>query len=210
MKTKLTQFTGMGVFLAVIFLAGIAFAQDGPVYKDLEQGRGQSKDVGKYWTADRMSNAIPMPVGTVASPKSAEPIEIELYPDAVPGYAPGLDPRSKASQQDASEPFEISLDEMYNLTQGVVQPQTSPPFVPPGFPTDYNNYAPFQRFTWDYPYTQYPVSTVGKLFFTQNGKNYVCSASVINKSTLATAGHCVHAGNNKTTGWSTNVLFCPS
>ena len=51
---------------------------------------------------------------------------------------------------------------------------------------------------------------MGKLFFTQNGKNYVCSASVINKSTLATAGHCVHAGNNLQTGWSTNVLFCPS
>jgi hypothetical protein len=27
---------------------------------------------------------------------------------------------------------------------------------------------------------------------------------------LATAGHCVHAGNNSTSGWSTNVLFCPS
>jgi V8-like Glu-specific endopeptidase len=152
-----------------------------------------------------------MPVGTVASPQSAEPVEIELSPDAIPGYAPGWVPGSRAAQPDSSLQFDISLnDPMHDLIRGWVQPQTSPPFVPPGFPTDYNNYAPFQRFTWDYPYTQYPVSTVGKLFFTQNQKNYVCSASVINKSTLATAGHCVHAGNNSLSGWSTNVLFCPS
>ena len=32
----------------------------------------------------------------------------------------------------------------------------------------------------------------------------------IGRSTLATAGHCVHAGNNSPAGWSTNLLFCPS
>jgi len=51
---------------------------------------------------------------------------------------------------------------------------------------------------------------VGKLFFTQGGQNFVCSASAINRNTLATAGHCVHSGNNSQAGFSTNVLFCPS
>jgi V8-like Glu-specific endopeptidase len=51
---------------------------------------------------------------------------------------------------------------------------------------------------------------VGKLFFTQRGQNFVCSASVIHRSTLATTGHCVHDGSNGAAGWSTNVLFCPS
>jgi len=44
-------------------------------------------------------------------------------------------------------------------------------------------------------------STAGKLFFTDNGLNYVCSASTINnnyKNLIITAGHCVHssAGGN--------------
>jgi V8-like Glu-specific endopeptidase len=89
-------------------------------------------------------------------------------------------------------------------------PQTFPPFSAPSSPTDFANFAPFQRFTWPGDLRLYPVSTVGKLFFTQTGKNFVCSASVINRSTLATAGHCVHAGNNLQSGFSTNVLFCPS
>jgi V8-like Glu-specific endopeptidase len=88
--------------------------------------------------------------------------------------------------------------------------QTAPPFSPPGSPTDFANYAPFQRFTWSGSLTLYPVSTVGKLFFTQNGQNFVCSASVIGRSTLATAGHCAHAGSGGAAGWSTNRLFCPS
>src|SRR5262245_18817289 len=40
-------------------------------------------------------------------------------------------------------------------------------------------------------------STAGKLFFTDNGLNYVCSASTINnnyKNLIITAGHCVHSG----------------
>jgi len=89
-------------------------------------------------------------------------------------------------------------------------PRTTPPFSPPGFPTDFANYAPFQRFTYGGTLTRFPISTVGKLFFTQLGQNFVCSASVINRNTLATAGHCAHAGNNSNTGFSTNLLFCPS
>ena len=33
--------------------------------------------------------------------------------------------------------------------------------------------APFTRFEVPFPYTQYPFVTIGKVFFTQNGKNYV-------------------------------------
>ncbi|HZX01306.1 hypothetical protein [Kribbella sp.] len=54
-------------------------------------------------------------------------------------------------------------------------------------------------------------STAGKLFFTDNGLNYVCSASTINnsyKNLIITAGHCVHSGQGG--GWHSNIVFAPA
>ena len=57
---------------------------------------------------------------------------------------------------------------------------------------------------------QSPVSRIGKVFFTQGGQNYVCSANSVqsgNQSTVATAGHCTH---DLATGWATNFVFVPA
>ncbi|MER7246488.1 hypothetical protein [Kribbella sp. NPDC000426] len=54
-------------------------------------------------------------------------------------------------------------------------------------------------------------STAGKLFFTDNGLNYVCSASTINnsyKNLIITAGHCVHSGAGG--AWHSNIVFAPA
>ena len=59
-------------------------------------------------------------------------------------------------------------------------------------------------------YTKYPYITVGKLFFKQNGRNYVGSAASIGNYAIFTAGHCVHTGNGSSNGWSTNVVFVPA
>ncbi|UUZ47306.1 S1 family peptidase [Massilia sp. B-10] len=40
----------------------------------------------------------------------------------------------------------------------------------------------------------YPYVTVGKLFFSIGGSPFVCSASVIQRRVVVTAGHCVHSG----------------
>ena len=37
--------------------------------------------------------------------------------------------------------------------------------------------SPFTQWEYNAMYRNYPVSTIGKLFFTQNGGNYVCSAA---------------------------------
>jgi V8-like Glu-specific endopeptidase len=58
-------------------------------------------------------------------------------------------------------------------------------------------------------YSSYPYSAVGKLFFNQSGGSYVCSAAFVKGHGIWTAGHCVHAGNNSSAGWSTNVVFVP-
>ena len=60
------------------------------------------------------------------------------------------------------------------------------------------------------PYTSYPTSTNGKVFFTEGGLNYVCSGTALlsgNKSVVWTAGHCVHDGASN---FHTNWAFVPA
>lgn len=57
-----------------------------------------------------------------------------------------------------------------------------------------------------------PAITTGKIFFTRYGKKYVCSGSVVtaaNRSTVWTAGHCLHEGNNSSGGWNSYTAFRP-
>jgi V8-like Glu-specific endopeptidase len=55
----------------------------------------------------------------------------------------------------------------------------------------------------------YPVSTVGKLFFTSGaGQDLVCSGTAVvssNQSVVDTAGHCIYWRGD----WVRNVIFCP-
>ena len=55
-----------------------------------------------------------------------------------------------------------------------------------------------------------PVDHIGKVFFTLAGTNYVCSGNAViseNKSTVATAGHCLNEGPG---AFATNFIFVPS
>jgi hypothetical protein len=53
----------------------------------------------------------------------------------------------------------------------------------------------------------YPNTIVGQLFFTEPSGNFVCSASVIRLSVIATAGHCVSGGHSD---FFKNWLFIPA
>lgn len=60
------------------------------------------------------------------------------------------------------------------------------------------------------PYTTAPTRTNGKVFFSDGGLNYVCSGTALlsgNRSTVWTAGHCVHDGEG---GFHTNWAFVPA
>ena len=52
---------------------------------------------------------------------------------------------------------------------------------------------------------EYPYTTCGRLFFTQDDVPSSASASVVGRNLLLTAGHCVFYGK-----WSKNVMFRPS
>ncbi len=57
--------------------------------------------------------------------------------------------------------------------------------------------------------TSYPLSTVGKVFFSNEaGQDFVCSGTAVkslNQSVVDTAGHCLYLYGN----WVKNVIFCP-
>jgi hypothetical protein len=60
------------------------------------------------------------------------------------------------------------------------------------------------------PYTSQPTSTNGKVFFSDGGTPFVCSGTAVlsgNRSTVWTAGHCVHDGGS---GFHTNWTFVPA
>lgn len=55
-----------------------------------------------------------------------------------------------------------------------------------------------------------PVNHIGKVFFTMGKYDYVCSGNAVtsaNKSTVATAGHCIHEGPGD---FVTNFVFAPA
>ena len=59
------------------------------------------------------------------------------------------------------------------------------------------------------PTTSYPARAVVLVTYNQNGSSYRCSGNLINANTVLTAGHCVHAGNGLSSGWSSNVVVYP-
>ena len=52
----------------------------------------------------------------------------------------------------------------------------------------------------------WPYRAVGKLFFTDDGSNFVCSASVMSKRVVVTAGHCVFSDGD----FVSNIMFAPA
>ncbi|WP_309080609.1 trypsin-like serine protease [Zhihengliuella sp.] len=55
-----------------------------------------------------------------------------------------------------------------------------------------------------------PVPHIGKVFFTMNGSDYVCSGNAVasaNESTVATAGHCLHDGPGS---FASRFVFVPA
>lgn len=171
---------------------GLAF---GPEYQKPE-------DVLAYWTPERLATAEPMPTPTVIiQPWEAQPMiepdtdELTDYgvPAVVNGHPPGGGEYVEKVQ---------TFPEAQDLS---AEPQAFG--SPPTNPLDYSKYGKFQRWTMHGKYITWPRSLHGKLFFSLNGGNWVCSATAANRSTIITAGHCVSDGTDT---WATNLLFCPS
>jgi V8-like Glu-specific endopeptidase len=187
-----------------------AQSQDGPVSEEIAgeaQAAVEAQATENYWRPDNMANAEPMPMPTVTVDSRSlafPPAGDESGEPAALGYAPGC--RPDASNCD-NAPRTLFSQDAFSSERGAYGDQMQPmDGTKPTNPRD-GPYGPFQRWREADPITAYPKSTIGKLFFTLSGRDRVCSASVIGRSTLITAGHCNSDGAQN---FATNRLFCPS
>jgi hypothetical protein len=145
-----------------------------------------------YWTADRMAAAVAVDLGLTGAP-------------AAPAVAPK--PSGPAGGGGGSLPGQ------QRASLSAISDQAWAAAITPS-PTDGSYPGPNTTFEYGPRFRTYPVSTIGKLFFTEPGVgDFVCSAAVTTGSAsinniIWTAGHCVANGGHQQ--FYTNWLFCPS
>ena len=158
----------------------------GPVTHEATES---AQAVMEYWTPERMAAAIPLDVPGVVDkglPRPAAP----LPGDARPGFTLGWDPKSGLEPPDPLTRYELDDEQWASFAahlDGQARANAPDAFgSPPAHPVDYPGYGKFARWTWYGNYLTWPTSTIGKLFFTKPGVgNFVCSATVIGRSTIA-------------------------
>jgi len=198
MKSKLFRYTSL--FIGILMIAGLFFgamtskaAANTQVQADSTELVSASQSPGwkaatRPWTKAEMLAAKPYPLADPGKERS-----VTTSPEA-PDGAPGAIPSSLPMDAPAQPVVETGMDV----------------FSSPS-PLGYSYPGPFTRYGNFSSYTRYPYVTVGKLFFTRYGLNYVCSASSIGNYAIWTAGHCLHEGNADVPGgWSYNVVFIPA
>jgi len=187
---------GFGPRAALVLLAAAMATSQANAQNALEPPRAGTSpvvnkaevaDIASYWTPERLSSAQPMDLIPVDSNVAPSPTR---EPEKGPaGFVEGQPPIAKLPA-DASEQLLQALGEQA-------------PLLAPGF----NYVYPFSTYA-DADYNMYPDQTIGRLFFTLDGVNYSCSASVIRPHTLVTARHCVYNYGNG--HWATNEVFYPA
>jgi len=170
------------------------------------QGMGGDQPPGDETLGNVESQTLEMQAGADAE---VELLSREEMMEAEPCDVIEIDDADDAALDEAS--FEVAEDpEGGKIVEGGM-PDESPlaDADPQATSGGYNYPPPFTRYEVFTPYTQYPYRTIGKLFFRRGGRSYVCSAASIGNNAIYTAGHCLHAGNNSSSGWATNVVFVP-
>jgi V8-like Glu-specific endopeptidase len=174
-----------------------AGAADRPALTLDNRGAHLRGAAARYWTAERLTRARPttpavsaLPLASVAAPQAAgTPAAWAARGPSVP-VAPDMtnriyDPADAVVDDDADvEPANSGTLEAHFTSSRIIGAQI---------------------------HTKFPYSTVGQLFFTQPGiGDFVCSAAVIARRVVVTAGHCVHRGSGGQSGFHTNFQFVPA
>ena len=124
-----------------------------------------------------------------APPVTISEHPVETSPNAVVKHWTG------ASMRDATD-ADLLISQASDLTQGSSDTSLGKAAQQQGQPPRDGNLS-------------YPLSTVGKVFFTNAaGQNLVCSGTAVaslNQSVVDTAGHCLYLYGD----WVQNVIFCP-
>ncbi|WP_438853728.1 trypsin-like serine peptidase [Agromyces sp. M3QZ16-3] len=153
-----------------------------------------------------LAGAALVACGLLAAPTAAS-----AAPPAVP---PGVDQRAVPAAERAAAAGYWTAERMRSATPAEAllagkSASTPAADVAAGAPVTYGKPAPTPEVT-PMAASESPVPNIGKVFFTLNGRNYVCSGNSVssaNGSVVATAAHCVHGGKGK---YATNWTFVPA
>ena len=209
MKIQRRAARGAAAALAILAYGGAgpkaALAADGAVLT--APANRADAALRAYWTPERLASAQPLDVVTANTFESGDAVAPPMGPtDVVPGAPP-------------SAPYDDSLAEQLYLPSGRDELRTAAvgsigqrypytidrlyPCRGSGCPTSSNSYSNVWAF--------YPYQIVGKLYFDigtpKNPQPKLCSASVIRRSVIGTAGHCVSDGKGH---FYSKWLFVPA
>ena len=162
----------------------------------------EAQAVLDYWTAERMREAIPYPMPTLSAETK---LPCQTAPPAGP---PVVIPGGFGALGEKSDQEAVLLEETEGLEDwgGYAQlPEQAGEIEPLG----YSYPPPFSRYNNFANYKLFPYRTIGKVYFTSGGTNYVCSGAVAVGRAVWTAGHCVHSGGPGG-AWHTNWVFKPA
>jgi hypothetical protein len=182
--------------VVTFLISGSGFSQEGDI-QPVTSSPISPATTAAYWTPERLKSARP------------PNIAIEGSPERSMTQVPGLmieEPGGRASSL-YDEEDSVLLEEDAKGTIDITGAMTDDidPAALYSYPPPYTTYAVPE--TW---YGSFPHRAVGKLYYTLNGSNWVCSASVINttsNSVIATAGHCLADGYGN---WGDNWAFKPA
>lgn len=176
------------IVLTVAALSANAFADKPAVQVKENQNLTATAN---YWTADRFKNAKPMPLPQLDTKLLNK--KLSLPNKEKPVVGDGAGPTFHMTPENKSL-FKASL-------------QTSAP-------NDNGNRNLHFSSSQLVPISadqSYPYTTIGRLYFTDpmRGDMY-CTAAVINKRVIVTAGHCLHNGSGSMNGFYDHFAFVPA
>jgi len=188
------------VLLAGGILAGASLSLQTAAAQNVISSRNveTAASVVAYWTPERLKSAVSLDVVSAGKPSAA---------------SSAAAPTGIGKQSAGSPP---TLDVGNTLSTVLFNPGKAAESTG----ADTTNYG-----TWPFLFTTgrvfpnqavrtYPNRAAGKLFFSDSvhGGNFVCSASVIQRRIVVTAGHCVYHGSTSSgiRHFYSNILFVPA
>ena len=169
-------------------------ANPAPAVAPAAKMKASREAIMSYWTAARMASAKPaQPTVGVTSAKGAKADNAGNTATGSPGLAGGYVPAGLHAGPAQGATINT------NAQSSSVLPADG------GYP------GPNDTYNWIGSQGSYPVSAIGKLFFTEPSGNFVCSAAATygggTKNMVWTAGHCVGPQGGRS--YYSNFLFCP-
>lgn len=179
--------------------ASTAVAQDAPLVRINPDALSVAP---AYWTAGRFKAAKPLPL-----------------PLAAPDTRRQSPPPPSAAGQPAASDGQPPTEQPADASQQLFSPNPPAPGIAGANPGAVGSFGAHYTSSRVFPLFDggaarysadraYPYRTVGILFFSIDDVPYLCSASVIQRRVVATAGHCVHSGMSA--GFHDNWVFVPA